>query len=113
MERLDWSNDCDLQHEKRFFDNYVTAWNPRDIHRRNIMVSRSLKDDPCLLNTGHIFSCNPHNDYEELWNNVQRHTKCSVDSCLRKKGTILTCQYSSPWDLCDESRKEKIWANNK
>jgi len=103
MERLDWSNDCDLQHAKRFFDNYVTAWNPREIHHRNIMVPRSLNDDPCLLNTDQIFSCNPHNDYEELLNRVQRHTKCSVDSCLHKKGTILACRYNAPWDLSGES----------
>ena len=64
MERLDWSNDCDFQHAKRFFDNYVTAWNPREIHRCNIMVPRSLNDEPCLLNTNYIFSCNPHNDCE-------------------------------------------------
>ena len=68
------------------------------------MVPISLNDDPWLLNTDHIFSCNPHNDYEELLNRVQRHTKCSVDSCLRKKGTILTCRYNAPWDLSEESR---------
>ena len=37
-------------------------------------------------------------------NRVQRHTKCSVDSCLCKKGTILTCWYNAPWDLSEESR---------
>ena len=56
MERLDCSNDCDLQHAKRFFDNYVTTWNQREIHHRNIMVPRSLNDDPFLLNTDQIFS---------------------------------------------------------
>ena len=39
-----------------------------------------------------------------MLNNVQRHTKCTVDSCLCKKDTILTCQYNYPWDHFDESR---------
>jgi len=64
MEILDWSNSSDVQLAKMFFNKYVTARNPRDIHRCNIMVRRSLNDDPCLLNTGKIFSCNPDNDYE-------------------------------------------------
>jgi len=91
MEILDWSNSSNVQLAKIFFDKYVTTWNLRDIHLHNIMVPRSLNDDPYLLNTGHIFSCNPHNDYEELLSHVQRHTKCIVGSCLCKKGTILTC----------------------
>jgi len=104
MEILDWSNSFDVQLANIFFDKYVTAWNPCDIHRRNIIVPRTLNDDPFLLNTSQIFSSNPHNDYEELLNCVQRHTKCIIDSYLRKKGTILTCRYNSPWDLCDELR---------
>lgn len=56
------------------------------------------------MNNSHIFSCNPHNDYEEFLNRVQRHTKYTVDSCLHKKGTILTCRYNSPWDIYGESR---------
>ena len=51
MKILDWSNAFDVQLAKRFFDNYVTAWNPCEIHRRNIMVPISLNDDPCRLNT--------------------------------------------------------------
>ena len=99
MERLDWSNPSDVHGAKTYFDRYVTAWNPREIHRRNIMVPRSINDDPCLFNTDHIFSSNPHDDYEHLLNLVQRHTKCSVDSCLRKKGSILSCRYNAPWDV--------------
>jgi hypothetical protein len=67
------------------------------------MVPRSINDDPCLLNTNQIFSSNPHDDYEHLLNRVQRHTKCSVDSCLRKKGAILSCRYNAPWEVRDES----------
>lgn len=68
------------------------------------MVPRRLNDDCFLFNAGNIFSSLPHNDYKELLNCVQRHTKCTVDSSLCKKGTILTCLYNAPWDLCNESR---------
>jgi hypothetical protein len=88
---------------KTYFDRYVTTWNPRDIHRRNIMVPRSINDDPCLLSIDWIFSSNPHDDYEHLLNCVQRHTKCSVDSYLYKKGAILSFHYNDPWDVRDES----------
>jgi hypothetical protein len=33
MERLDWSNPSDVHAAKTYFDRYVTAWNPRDMHR--------------------------------------------------------------------------------
>jgi hypothetical protein len=46
MEILDWSNPSDVHCAKTYFDRYVTTWNPRDIHRRNIMVPRSINDDP-------------------------------------------------------------------
>ena len=68
MEILDWLNASHVQLIKRFFDIYVTAWNPHDIHRHNIMVPRSLNDDPFLLNIDHIFSCSIRNDYEEFLN---------------------------------------------
>jgi ATP-dependent DNA helicase PIF1 len=103
MDTLDWSNPSNVQAAKTFFDKYVTAWNPRDIHRRNIMVHRSLNDDPCLLNSEQILSSNAQDDYEHLLNRVQRHTKCSVDSCLRKKGSILKCRYNAPWEVRDDS----------
>jgi ATP-dependent DNA helicase PIF1 len=67
------------------------------------MVPRSLNDDPCLLNSEQILSSNAQDDYEHLLNRVQRHTKCSVDSCLRKKGSILKCRYNAPWEVHDDS----------
>jgi hypothetical protein len=36
-------------------------------------------------------------------NRVQRHTKCSVDSCLHKKGYVVTCRYNAPWEVRDDS----------
>jgi hypothetical protein len=48
-------------------------------------------------------SSNPLDDYEHLLNHVQRHTTCSVDSCLCKKGYVLTCRYNAPWEVRDDS----------
>ena len=67
------------------------------------MVHRTLNDDPCLLNTEQILSSNAQDDYEHLLNHVQRHKNCSVDSCLRKKGSILKCRYNAPWEVRDDS----------
>lgn len=103
METLDWTNPLSVDVAKTFFDIYVTTWNPRDIHRRNIMVPRSPSDDPFLLTTTHFFSSNPSKDYEHLFNRVQGHTKCNVHSCLRKRGYVLTCHYKDPWKVCNES----------
>lgn len=91
MDPLYWTNPLSVDVARTFFDRYVTTWNPRDIHRRNIMVPRGPNDDPCLLNCTQFFSSNPLEDYEHLVNHVQRHTKCSVHSCLQKKGFVLTC----------------------
>lgn len=59
----------------------------------------SLNGDPFLLNTHQTFSFNPKEDYEHLVNHVERHTKCSIDSCLRKKGFFLMCDYDAPWEV--------------
>ena len=67
------------------------------------MVPRSPNDDPCLLDSTQIFSSNSSEDYEHLVNHVQRHTKCTLHSCLRKKGSILAYHYNAPWEVRNES----------
>ena len=107
MERLNWLDPSELQVAKRYFDRILTAWNPRDIHRRNKMVPQGLTDDPCLLNTYQIFACDPLDDYEHLVNRVQRHSKCSPHSCLQRKGAVSVCWYNMPWELCKKSMLHK------
>ena len=51
MDSLDWTNPLSVDAARTFFDRYVTAWNPRDIHRSHIMVPQSPNDDPCLLDS--------------------------------------------------------------
>ena len=76
MEQLDLKDTIIVDAARRYFDNYVTAWNPRDAHHRdahhrNISIHRPLCEDPCLLDTSEIFNTNPLDDYEQLTNRVQ------------------------------------------
>ena len=67
------------------------------------MVPGNPLDNPLLLNSMTIFSSTPEEDYEQLVNRVERHSKCSKDYCLRKKGNIPVCCYGAPWEIKDES----------
>ena len=89
---------------QKYFDKYVTTWNPHDTHHRNISIHRPLHEDPRLLDSTKIFNANPLEDYEQLANRVQRHTRCSTNSCLWKKGSSYTCRYNAPWELKDHSK---------
>ena len=71
MEKLDWTDTIRVDAARRYFDNYVTAWNPCDAHHRNISIHRPLEQDPCLLDTSEIFNTDPLDDYEQLANRVQ------------------------------------------
>jgi hypothetical protein len=103
MERLNWEDPNQIYDAKSFFDNYVTAWNPRENHDTHMAMHQSIEDDPCLLDTKEIFASNPLEDYEQLLNRVQRHTKCNEKTCLRRKGTTLECRYKFPWKVQMES----------
>ena len=82
MEQLDWKDAIRVDAARRYFDNYVTAWNPHDAHHRSISINRPLQEYPFLLDTSEIFNTNPLDDYDQLANRVQCHTRCSVHSCL-------------------------------
>lgn len=55
------------------------------------------------MDTRMIMTTNPSTDYSELVNCVQRHTKCTLQTCLSKKGTSLVCRYKAPWNMQDKS----------
>ncbi|XP_057837722.2 uncharacterized protein LOC131047921 [Cryptomeria japonica] len=85
MDNLDWSNYDVVQSAKSFFDRYVTTWNPcNQVSRDNRLHTTSLFH-PCMADTNQILFANPLSDYEELVNVVQRHTKCSTHTCLKKE----------------------------
>ena len=56
---------------RRYFEKYVTTWNPCDTHHMNITIHQELQEDPFLLDTSEIFISNPFDDYENLTNRVQ------------------------------------------
>ena len=68
MEQLDWKDTIRVDAARKYFDNYVTTWNTRDAHHRNISIRRPLREDTCLLDTSEIFNTNPLHDYEQLAN---------------------------------------------
>ena len=103
METLYCKDPDQINTAKSFFDKYVTTWNPRDNHDAHIHAHQSIEDDPFLLDTKYILSSNPLHDYEQLLNRFQRHTKCTANSCLRRKGNTLECRYKCPWKVQNES----------
>ena len=93
MDTLDWEDIVVVEAAIFLFNTYVTTWNPRDTHLSTSGLHHSTTNDPCSLQSRSIFSSNYSVDYEELVNFVQRHTKCSESTCLRKKGTSVKCRY--------------------
>ena len=102
METLDWKESNQINDEKKIFNSYVTAWNQRENQDTQIHMHQHIEDDPFFLDTKDILSSNPLHGYEKLLNRVQRHRKCTENSCLRKKGTTLECRYKFPWNVQHE-----------
>ena len=82
METLDWENATDVDKAKDFFDQFISTWNTRDNHQQAPFLPHSDMLDPCLLSTNDILKKNPFHDYTELLNCIQRHTKCTTNTCL-------------------------------
>ncbi|XP_057840719.2 uncharacterized protein LOC131050534 [Cryptomeria japonica] len=101
--KLQCNNIQSVQNALAYIDKYVSAWNPRSLELRNQVFHRSIVDDPCLMDTSMIVSSDPSIDYCELANHVQRHTKCTIQTCLRRKGTSLVCHYKAPWSIKEKS----------
>ena len=99
METLNWDNIEAVDRAKQFFDKYISAWNPRLSIISSQSISQKNLDDPCLLSTSDILRNNPFNDYVQLINCIERHTKCTENTCLRKKGSSFECRYKAPWEL--------------
>ena len=85
MKTLDWENATEVHNAKDFFDQFISTWNTRENPQQDPFLPRSDFLDPCLLSTADIQKNNPFQDYTELLNCIQRHTKCSSNTCLRKK----------------------------
>ena len=99
MDTLDWEDAPVVAVAKTYFDNFLTTWNPHPLHLRTLAFHRASQQDPCTLESSSILEANHIDEYEALVKSVQRHTKCSESSCLRKKGSSLVCRYGFPFDL--------------
>ena len=61
---------------------------------------------PCKKHYQGIQDCDMHDDYCDLLNMVQRHTRCSTSYCLKKKAddSELKCRFNFPMDTCSKTR---------
>ena len=98
METLNWDNIEEIDRAKQFFDQYISSWNPRLSTISSQSISQTNVEDPCLLSTSDILRKNPFNDYVQLINCIERHTKCTENTCLIK-GSSFECRYKEPWEL--------------
>ena len=55
------------------------------------------------METNNILTNNPLNDYIELLNRVQRHTKYTPQKCLQRNKTTMVCWCKAPWALQEKS----------
>ena len=69
------------------------------MHLSTSGLHHSTETNPCTLASPSIFASKYSVDYEELVNFVQRHTRCSKSTFLRKKGTSFQCCYGFLYDL--------------
>ena len=60
---------------------------------------------PCHKRYEDIPEVDVHDDYCDLLNMVQRHTRCSTSYCLRKKSTDSepTCRFKFPMSVCPKT----------
>lgn len=113
--RLDRMNEAERQGVVDYFDKLVCASN-----NNYGSASRSSNVMPCKMNYSdiptnqayqHIVRESPVQqlvsqyleDYHNLINKVQKHTRCSA-SCLRRKRGVFKCRFKFPKDLQTSSR---------
>jgi hypothetical protein len=102
MENLDWDDPIPISYDKAFFEKYVMTWNPWKDHDTNVHMHCSINDDPYSRNTTYLFASHPFEDYTELINQIQRHTKYTETACLHRKASKLQCIHNFPWNLHTE-----------
>ena len=77
-----------------YIDSLVTAWNPRSPEDGWVRP----KVHPCKKRYNKLKNEDFDNDYADLVNCVQRHTKCSSAYCLRKKPNgEQFCRFNFPF----------------
>lgn len=99
MDNLNWNDQVTMDRARSFFDEHISAWNPRPLEQCGPYVHISTENDPCILPSPLIFASSRLQDYDNLLNCVQRHTKCHLSSYLRQEGSTLVFHYGVPQDL--------------
>ena len=63
---------------------------------------------PCRKFHEDILDADRDNDYADLLNTVQRHTRCSTKYCLRQKHdeNHLQCRFNFPFECCAKTKLE-------
>jgi len=97
--KLDWNNIQTVQNAINYFDRYESGWNHQPNSQQEQTSSSTTVHYPCLLYTQNILQSKPFVDYNELVNYVEHHTKCTLQTCLRKVGHDVECCYKAPWNL--------------
>ncbi|KAK3911829.1 ATP-dependent DNA helicase [Frankliniella fusca] len=81
----------------KYFNNLVSCNNPDP----NVTIDTIHPCQKRLMEVGDL-----DNDYAQLVNCVQRHTKCRKGYCLKEKNGVVKCRFKFPADLETESRLE-------
>lgn len=84
MDNLNWDDQG-----RSFFDEQFFSWKPHPPEQHGPYVHISTKNGPWILPSPLIFSSSHLQDYANLLNCIQRHTKCYPSSCLHKKVLLL------------------------
>ncbi|XP_066915540.1 uncharacterized protein [Clytia hemisphaerica] len=83
-----------------YVDSLMTAINPID-GPANEWEKPSVH--PCKIRLEDIPEEDLEQDYIDLANSVQRHTKCSSAYCLRTKNDKQECRFKFPFESCEKT----------
>ena len=86
----------------KYVDWLLSTCNP-DPPDENVWIKPSVH--PCQVRYEDIDCTMNDNDYVDLLNSVQRHTRCSTSYCLRNRmnETELKCRFNFPVENCEKT----------
>ena len=89
----------------QYVDWLLSTYNP-DPPDNGTWIKPSIH--PCQRRHKDILIEESHDDYIDLLNTVQRHTRCSTSYCLRRKQseTELKCRFKFPFEPCIATKLE-------
>lgn len=110
QEKLTYLNDIQKGKEATkticdYVDSLLSTWNPK-LPCENNWAKPVVH--PCKQHYLHLSHNEQCDDYVNLLNTVQRHTRCSTNYCLKRKEneSDLKCRFNYPFNLCDKTTLE-------